>query len=287
MGFLKKLKHRQAWKRILYERGTEPLHLNVLSLFVALFGSFRQRVEFDLVIRHYNAFAILKAADQAKLMGLSGLSVIEFGVAAGAGLMNKALLAQKVSAITGIDIKIFGFDTGKGMPPARDYRDHPELYQAGDFPSDVASLKAMLPGNAELILGDMATSVEQFLRERSSAAHPIGYVDLDVDYYWSSVDALKLLSGDPNHYLPVTILYLDDIHFDAHNPFAGELLAVNEFNQKNQLRKICKPEFLESRRLFRNAEWIKHIFYLHVMDHPQRSATTKRPQQLLSNPYLD
>ena len=49
-----------------YERLSEPLHLNAISAFVALFGSFRRKVEYDLVLRPQNAFGILKAADSAK-----------------------------------------------------------------------------------------------------------------------------------------------------------------------------------------------------------------------------
>jgi hypothetical protein len=274
------------WKRIFYERLTEPVHLNALSLLVGAFGSYRQKVEYDLVIRHYNAFGILKAADQARALGLSKLCVIEFGVASGAGLMNMCAIASKVAAITGVDIKVVGFDTGKGMPAARDYRDHPDLYQEGDFPMNFEALRSRLPPTAQLILGDIATTVPQFLREQISPECPIGYVMLDVDYYSSTVDAFQLFQGDSRSYLPVTVLYVDDIHFDVHNPFAGELLAISEFNEQNKLRKICPANFLENSRLFRNAEWIKHIFYLHVMDHPTRSAGGKRAAYTLANPYL-
>ena len=162
MGFLRKLKHRAAWRRIYYERLTEPLHLNALSLPVWLFGSFRLKVEYDLVIRHYNAFGILRAADKAKEAGLHSVSAIEFGVASGAGLMNMCLIAQKVSALTGVDVAVYGFDTGKGMPAPRDYRDHPDLYQEGDFAGDLKRLKDSLPSNGQLILGELAETVPQF-----------------------------------------------------------------------------------------------------------------------------
>src|SRR5580698_9337117 len=100
MGFHKKLLRRHVWRRIFYERLTEPLHLNALSVFVGLFGSFRQKVAYDLVLRPYHAFALLNAADQARGRGLSAITVLEFGVAAGAGLMNISILAQKVTSLT-------------------------------------------------------------------------------------------------------------------------------------------------------------------------------------------
>jgi hypothetical protein len=46
---LPKLGHRHVWCRLFVERLTEPLHLNVLSMFVAVFGSFRAKVAFDRV----------------------------------------------------------------------------------------------------------------------------------------------------------------------------------------------------------------------------------------------
>jgi hypothetical protein len=286
MGFLRKLTKRHAWRRIYYERLTEPLHLNALSLLVGVFGSFRLKVEYDLVIRHYNAYGILKAADHAKALNLPGVTVVEFGVAAGAGLVNMCLIAEKVSRITGVAIKVVGFDTGTGMPGPYDFRDHPDLYREGDFPSDLGALRRILPANGHLVLGELSKTVPTFLKEQLTEQSPLGYAVVDVDYYSSTVDALKLFGGHSSAYLPTVSVYLDDIHFEVHNPYAGELLAVREFNERTKFRKICRHEFLECSRLFRRAEWIKHMFILQVMDHPARQAAYKGPQSLLENPYL-
>jgi hypothetical protein len=286
MVFLKKLQEQRIWKRIMYERLAEPLHLNVLSIPVALFGSYRLKTEFDLVLRHHNAFGILKAAEQAAWRGVSQMTIVEFGVAAGTGLLNMCSIAKKVSSLTGVNIRVIGFDTGKGMPPATDYRDHPEFYGEGDFPSNVEALLKMLPTNAELVIGELSSTVPKFLKENMSPQWPVGYVVVDVDYYTSTVHALELLKGKPNLYLPFTVLYVDDIHFDGHNPYVGELLAISEFNEQNQLRKICRPEFLEFDRIFRRARWLKHIFYLQVLDHPIRNSIYKGPRQILPNLYM-
>jgi hypothetical protein len=103
MVFYKKLTHPHILRRIFYERLTEPIHLNALAVLVGLFGTFRQKVPYDLVLRPYHAYSVLRTADWAKAYGLKSVNIIEFGVAAGSGLMNIALLAQKVSAITGVD----------------------------------------------------------------------------------------------------------------------------------------------------------------------------------------
>lgn len=286
MGLLRKFREPRIWRRVFLERLTEPLHLNALSLLVGIFGTFRQKIAFDLILRQHNAFSILRAATDAKELGLGKLCVVEFGVAAGAGFLNMCDIAKRVTEVTGVSIDVFGFDTGKGMPRAIDYRDHPDLYREGDFPMDVTQLQRRVPSNGRLILGALSETVPEFLGSQLARDRPLGYAVIDVDYYSSTVDALKVFDASPDFYLPITIVYLDDIQLSRHNPFAGELLAVAEFNAETPFRKICRHDFLENTRIFRNADWIKHIYYLHVMDHPTRVADHKWERQKLVNPYL-
>lgn len=182
---VRKLKLARVRRRVFLERLTEPLHLNAIAALVWMFGSYRDRIAFDLVVRPQHAFGILRAADEAKRLGLSTVTLVEFGVASGAGLMNMAYIAERVTLETGVAFKLFGFDTGAGMPAPVDYRDHPEYYQAGDFQMDERELRAVLPASATLVLGDLRDTVPRFLEELSPEA-PIGFVTVDVDYYWSS-----------------------------------------------------------------------------------------------------
>lgn len=286
MTFAKKLLQKRIWKRILLERLTEPLHLNLVSLVVRGVGSFRTMVAWDLVLRQHNAYGLLKAADEARKHGVTEITAIEFGVAAGAGLMNMALIAQRVEQETGVHIQIVGFDNGAGMPPPRDYRDHPDLYGTGDFPMDVAKLRSSLPENAELVIGEMEQTVPQWLADKGGK-RPIGYVVVDTDYYFSSVQALRVLTGPASTCLPTVVVFLDDILFDEHNSWCGELLAVGEFNQANKFRKIERPSFIQSTRVFKNAPWLKQIYFCHVLDHNRRQViATKREVAVLENPYF-
>lgn len=283
---LKKLQQKHVWERLFYERLTEPLHLNFISLLVSLFGSYAAKVKYDLVLRPNNAFGILKAANAAKKQGIKTVTLIEFGVATGSGLMNMAGIARRVTKETGVNFKIYGFDTGKGMPPARDYRDHPDLYFQGDFEMDFKRLSQQLPANTRLVIGELEQTVPDFVKHLSPD-EPIGYVALDVDYYFSSVQALQLLAGDPRLYLPVTVLYLDDIWCERHNSACGERLAVAEFNTAHPLRLIEQHPFFETTRVFRRAKWLKQMFYLHVLDHPDRATVRKAEQKaVLQNVFL-
>jgi hypothetical protein len=269
------------------ERLTEPLHLNLLSVFVALFGSFRAKVNFDLIVRQQNAFPMLHAANKAREAGLKRVSVVEFGVANGAGLVNMCKIAASVEKETGIGFDLYGFDTGKGLPSPGDYRDHPEEFQGGDFPMDCDRLRRALPPNAHLLIGDVGETIPSFLARLSPKA-PLAYVSLDFVYYSSSSRALELFKGDPRKYLPMITLYLDDIGIEASNPWCGELLAVNEFNQENALRKIAPFTMLRARRLFKNASWIDKTHVVHVLDHPMRSAgAAKRDAHaVIKNEYI-
>jgi hypothetical protein len=284
--FLKKLTEPRIWHRLFTERLSEPLHMNFLSLFVALFGTYRAKVGFDLVLRQQHAYALLNIADLAKELGHRRVSVFEFGVAAGAGLLNIQAIAQRVERITGVGFDICGFDTGAGMPPPLSYKDHPELYQAGDFPMDQSALRQRLGPATQLVIGPIAQSIEDVLG-RDFAAAPIGFVSIDVDYYSSTVDALRLLEHRADCLLPRVILYLDDLEYLTHNSWAGELLAANEFTAAHPMRPIERHVFLRGLRLFKNARWIDHIFQCQVLDHPARNdLSVRRERAVITNPYL-
>lgn len=275
-------------QRCLVDRAPEPLHLHIASGFAALFGSFRTKAAFDLIPRPQYAYGLLKAADYARSLGLTSVTALEFGVASGAGLMNLAKIARSVTESTGVGIVIAGFDSGAGMPPARDYRDHPELYQEGDFQMNVEALRNALPANVSLVIGGIAETVGSFVRTLSPQS-PIGFVAVDVDYYHSTVEALKVLSApDPSKYLPLTQVYLDDIDLECHNSWCGQYLAIAEFNRAEPLRKIEVDRFLASRRIFKQARWLQKMYQLHVLDHPvRRNVRPINTKRVIANPYLD
>jgi hypothetical protein len=284
---LRKIVQPHVWNRIFRERLTEPLHMNILSLFVAIFGSVRSKIAFDLLVRQHNAFALLNAAERARDCGCSSMTALEFGVAAGAGLMNLCELAKKITNITGIDIHVVGFDSGTGMPPPRDYRDHPDYYATGDFPMpDFEALRRRLPGNAELILGDISKTLPAFIASLTPK-QPIGYVVLDVDYYWSAMECLKVFTGLPDAYLPLVLLFADDVTYLDHNEWQGELAAIGDFNREHDMRKIGRLNNLPQTRLFRNATWLTQMYAVHILDHPFKARERViGGQVILGNPYL-
>ena len=281
----KKIFSSRVIKRILIERFSEPIHLNIVSFFVYLFGNYKLKIFFDLILRQHNAYSILKCAEDAKKMNLSTVTLIEFGVASGSGLVNMATIAKKVSKITNIKFNIFGFDTGTGLPAPKNLKDYPNAFQEGDYPIDIQRLKRILPDNVELVLGDVKETVVSFIKKISPEA-PIGYIVLDLDYYSSSFGALQVLTHDSDKYLPTVHLYADDIDEFGHSQFCGEEAAIENFNGKNELRKIEKNIFLKHGRLFKKAKWLDKMFKISILDHPNRKGTPRTFVKTLSNPYL-
>ena len=287
MRFLiKRLLSRRIWNKIWKERLTEPLHLNILSVFVYLFGSFRKKVAFDLVLRPHHAYGLLEAATNAKDQGLKQITVLEFGVANGAGLMNMIAIAKKVEKTTGVSIKIIGFDTGKGMPEPIDFRDHPELYNTGDFPMNREALEQAIAEKATILYGNIEDTISEFAATVSKES-PIGFISIDVDYYSSTLSVFKALTLPPNCFLPLTYLYFDDISQPNHNQKCGELLAIKEFNAQQELRQIEYHPFFEKNRIFKNSNWTKQLYFFHVLDHPKRfNIDQSGTPNVLDNPYL-
>jgi hypothetical protein len=267
---LRKLRRKGVWGRVGVERLTEPLHLNAASALVWAFGSYTRKIDWDLIWKQPYAYGVLQAARLAQRRDVDTVTLIELGVASGAGLMNMAEIARHVGDELGVTFRLYGFDTGSGMPAARDYRDHPEYYQKGDFQMDAEALRSRLPASTELILGDLAETIPPFL-QALPRGEPIGFVSVDVDYYSSAVSALEILAGDPELYLPTTVMYLDDVIFEGHNRWQGELLAVEEFNAGHDRRKIALASLLPYRRIFRNPIWHRQMYSLHVLDHPVRT----------------
>ena len=152
---------------------------------------------------------------------------------------------------------------------------------------DSERLRKILPNNVELILGDVAETLPTVL-DKLDPRVPIGFVSIDLDYYSSTKQALSSIGKiSADKVLPHTLMYFDDLEDPSHNNYCGELLAINEFNQEHEYRKIEKHSFLRGYRIFKNARWIDHMFTMHVLDHSQRNTLILGRETVdLTNPYL-
>jgi hypothetical protein len=231
-------------------------------------GSHELRLALDAYPRPHYAYGVHQAAVLARHLGVKQISVLEFGVAGGRGLAELQRMADLATEATGVEIDIYGFDSSVGLPKPTDYRDLPYTWRTGDFTMDVAALQARVP-NAHLILGEIDETIQDFLAERTPA--PIGFVSVDVDYYSSTVSALKLFQGRDEFFLPRVFCYFDDTVGDLdqtiHNDFVGELAAIREFNEDNERMKLGQINGLASKRVI-PADWNELMYALHRFDHP-------------------
>ena len=227
---------------------------------------YETRIEYSAIDRPHYGYCVLQAAKLAKKLGHKSVSVIEFGVAGGNGLLNLEMHAAEVGKLTDIDIQIFGFDTGQGLPPPQGYRDLPYHWRQGFFAMDTDMLRARLT-RSQLVLGRIAESLPHFVRDYKPA--PIGAILLDLDYYSSTRDAIKLFELHRSNLLPRAFIYLDDIIGDEialFSEYTGQLLAINEFNARHESQKICKTTHLTANPY--PETWHHQIYIYHDFESP-------------------
>lgn len=258
---------RKAWKTVLGEASWLSRH-----------GDLRTKERHGLINRANYAYGMLRAADGAKYFGHKSVTAIEFGVASGAGLLNMSDIAGMIEAETGIKFRVVGFDTGAGLPTVNGYKDHPEIWNPGDFAmEDRAGLLKKLGGRAEVIWGDIGETIVPFTKELSTTS-PIGFISIDVDIYSGTKSALKVLDGSTDKYLPAISMYFDDVGFFFANRWAGELAAIEEFNDQYEMRKIDTDRSLQWHRPKQFDSWYSTMYVCHMLDHPARQSPLARPQ---------
>lgn len=231
------------------------------------FGSFALRLRYDVFPRPHYAYCVYQAARLAESLGIERISVLEFGVAGGLGLLELERLAAEMEREVPTRIDIFGFDTGKGLPKPIDYRDLPSVWRQGFFEMDEAALRARL-SRARLVLGDVEQTVPAFFDASSPA--PIGAVLFDLDYYSSTVQALRIFDTAPERLLPRVFCYMDDVissDTGIHCDSVGPLLAIREYNAGSAARQLAPIAGFASGRPIR-AQWNEQIYVHHAFEHP-------------------
>jgi hypothetical protein len=219
------------------------------------------------VERPQYAYCIYQAAKLASLLGYPRISVIEFGCGGGNGLIDAEAHIQEVARLFPVEIELYGFDTGVGLPAPRDYRDMPHYFEAGLYQMDRVGLEGKLT-RAKLVIGDVRETCATFFRDYSPA--PIGCMFHDLDYYSATRDALMLLDADPAHFLPRIFNYFDDILGDdvwLCNEFTGERLAIDEFNRDHASQKFSKCDYLPL--AYPDMRWPHQIYAYHDFRHPK------------------
>lgn len=205
----------------------------------------------------------LCAAGLAQALGIPRISVVEFGVAGGNGLVELERQAALAAEASGVAIDVHGFDTGTGLTKPVDHRDLPQMWQEGWYPMDPDQLRARLT-TAQLHLGPVSETVPAFVASRPA---PLGFVSFDLDLYSSTVDAFGAFRAALDVVLPRVVCYFDDVIGFSHGDFSGERLAITEFNEQHEDRKISQIYGLRY-VLALDQWWTQQMYLLHAFGHP-------------------
>ncbi|MGB9147846.1 MAG: hypothetical protein WCC14_18615 [Acidobacteriaceae bacterium] len=251
---------------------TRPLPLRTLIFRRLLqrfpIGSWEARLRAGAVKRPHYALCLSHAASLAQKLGYRAITVVEFGVAGGNGLLCLCDYAAEIRRAYGVELRVVGFDSGEGLPETHDVRDIHYVWPAGSFEMDRAALEARLAGRAELVLGNVAATVPRW---QPPADAPLGAVMFDLDLYSSTRDALQVLTKE--NLLPRVWCYFDDMEGSpetALTDFVGEGSAIREFNNdpaRSTLRDNVSPALVFKSNM--PEAWHRRIHIYHRLHHPQ------------------
>ena len=248
-------------RRILNNRETRKV-IQAWSLF-----SYRRRLRICAVERPHYGHCLYEAARLAARLGYPRISAVEFGCGGGNGLLNAEMHISELEKIFPVKFELYGFDSGEGLPPPKDYRDFPHYFKSGYYKLDAQRLGLKLK-RAKLILGAVKDTCRAFFAEHAPA--PIGCIFHDLDFYSSTRDAFTLFEADHCHFLPRIFMYFDDINGDNTwliSEFAGELLAIEKFNNDHPFKKIAANRAM--RLIYPDQWWVHQIYIYHDFQHPK------------------
>ncbi len=243
-------------------------------------GSYEFRYGIGALHRPNYAYLVFQAAKLAQRLGQERVSVIEFGVAGGEGLLAMESHAENIEKMFGTKIDVYGFDTGEGLPAPTDYRDLPYHWKTGFYKMDVPLLHSRLQ-RSKLVIGDARETVPTFTERYNPA--PIGAISFDLDFYSSTMAAFKILDAPFKYLLPRIPVYFDDViggEIEYYNDFTGVRLAIHEFNAAHDRRKLSPLYYLTETETA--MQWHHHMWSFHAFDHPQYGQFVSAKDQQIS-----
>ncbi len=229
-------------------------------------GTFDFRLSLQALDRPQYAFGVQQAVSLAKKLKHHKVSVIELGVASGAGLLTLERYAMEVGKRAGVEVEVYGFDLGSGLPEAVDYRDLAYVWRRGAYRMDVDGLRKRLR-SATLLLGDVQQTVKKFMEMKHA---PMGFISFDLDYYSSTAAALELFKAPDADLLPRVLCYFDDVVSDGHQLHCdevGELRAIREFNERSKGADTLAPIGRVRSSVIAAALWMEQMWVYHRFGH--------------------
>ena len=203
------------FKRIFgYEK---PLRVALLGYLSLKFKSFKP---------HYESI-LYEACLESKKLGIKNVSVLELGVAGGAGILALEKYKKRIEKVLDMSIEVYGFDTGEGLPKIEMNEDLPFLWKEGLYNIDKTALENKI--KSKIFYGDVKNTIDDFIKINKNKVCCIFF---DLDLYTSTINFLNQIPKIEEHLLPRVLCYFDDVYvFENYiNQFNGVFKAIDEFN---------------------------------------------------------
>jgi hypothetical protein len=123
---------------------------------------------------------------------------------------------------------------------------------------DVPALKAKLMARTTLVLGEIRETVQS-----QASPEALGFIAIDVDFYSSAVDTLRVLLRPDVPQAPPGGVDFDDTDEHYNHRWAGEPLAIDEFNAASVAVKIDRWRGIRTGRPFHEAHWLNAMYLAH------------------------
>jgi len=236
-------------------------------------------------LRPHYTWGVMQGMNLARALGIKRVSIMEFGVAGGNGLVSLEAIVETLEPHFGVQVDIYGFDSGCGLPKPEDYRDVPNVYSEGQYKMDIEQLRKRLK-KSQLVLGLVENTIMEFIQRCPS---PVAFMSQDLDYYTATIHALKILDATPDLLLPRVWCYFDDIMGPTKCDYTGERLAISDFNSSHEMRKISPIYGLQYALPQRYSKeiWSRKFFMAHIFDHEHYGrfdGLTPAPNRELTEP---
>jgi len=213
--------------------------------------------------RPHFVWGALQGVNLAKVLGLSKVSLIEFGVAGGNGLVALETIAQTLEEIFRVSVDVHGFDAVGGMPKAKDHRDLPNLWREGFYPMNREKLEQRLK-KTKLHLGPVEDTVLTFVDSKPA---PVAFIAFDLCFYSATIKAFQIFEADQSVLLPRVHCFFRNILGRTFGDYNGERLAISDFNAAHEMRKISKIYGLKYYLGSNIGRWVDQYYMAHVFDH--------------------
>lgn len=224
-------------------------------------------VDDDPLLQERYVWGLIQAGYLAQSLGIERVSLLEFGVGRGDGLVLLERAARRIETRFGVRFETIGFDVGTGWPDPVDPRDIPNLWTPGLYQMDLDQVRSRLDKSI-LVVGDVRQTVASFLDDVPA---PIGWAAFDFGAYHGTIAAMEFLKGAPDLLLPRVHCYFANTLGLTFGDCVGERLAIRDYNASAPTRPVSQIHGLRHYvpRRFRDAAWADRYYMAHLLDHPR------------------